>query len=132
MSIPALYAKTRQSVTAELSDIEWYSATTDLCSTATMDPYPGYTVHYSDANWELKSESLKTIFCPVDHTGANLAEALTNILGSWELAADKQVCLTTDNGSNVVSASRILSWQCLSCFGDNLDLAVTNSIKGDS
>ena len=41
--------------------------------------------------------------------------------------------MTTDNGSNMVCAleSR-LKWPHLSCFGHNLHLAVTNSIKDDS
>ena len=41
------------------------------------------------------------------------------------------VCLTTNNGSNIVKAARDLSWRRLSCFGHNLHLAVTKSLNGD-
>ena len=39
--------------------------------------------------------------------------------------------MTTDNGSNVISATNILKWQRLPCFGHCLNLAVTNSLKRD-
>ena len=42
------------------------------------------------------------------------------------------MCLTTDNGSNIVCAtSNRLGWNHLSCFGHNLHLAVTNSMKDE-
>ena len=40
-------------------------------------------------------------------------------------------CITTDNGSNVISAVEILGWNGLSYFGHNLHLAITNSMKDD-
>ena len=40
--------------------------------------------------------------------------------------------ITTDNGANMISAANILEWQRLSCFGHNLNLAVTNSLKNDN
>ena len=51
---------------------------------------------------------------------------------SWEIDVSKQVCLTTDNGSNIVCATEsCLGWTHLSCFGHNLHLAVQNSTKND-
>ena len=42
------------------------------------------------------------------------------------------MCLTTDNGRNIVCATtRRLNWNHLPCFGHNLHLAVGNSIKDD-
>ena len=43
----------------------------------------------------------------------------------------KQVCLTTDSEANIVNAPSRLQWKRLSCFGHNLHLAITNSIKCD-
>ncbi len=51
---------------------------------------------------------------------------------SWSLPIEKLVCTTTDNGSNVVAAARRLDWVRLSCFGHNLDLAITNSLKDEN
>ncbi|KAK1889372.1 Homeobox-containing protein 1 [Dissostichus eleginoides] len=61
------------------------------------------TVHYVD-NWELKSACLQTSFFPEDHTGEIIAQGLQEALLSWNLPEARQVCITTDNGSNIVKA----------------------------
>ena len=42
---------------------------------------------------------------------------------------DNQVCITTDNGVNIVRAIGQLE---IPCFGHNLDLAVMKAMKKDS
>ena len=58
--------------------------------------------------------------------------ALQGVLESWGLPENRLVCATSDNGSNIVAAMRKLNWTWLPCFGHNLYLAITNSMKGDS
>ena len=72
------------------------------------------------------------MFMPADHNGENLAESLRSVLKSWGLQETRQVCLTTDNGSNLVQVSHLLNWLHFLCFGHNLHLAITNAIKDDS
>ena len=97
-----------------------------------MTPFLSYTVHFIDNEWTLKTRCLET-YMPQDHTADNLAEAMVNMLESWNLDVSKQVCLTTDNGSNVTCATICrLSWNHLPCFGHNLNLGVTKSIKDDT
>ena len=79
----------------------------------------------------MKSYCLNTLFLPQDHIGVNIFEAVQSILESWSLPENKLACITTDNGSNVTAAVEILGWNGLSCFGHNLHLAITNSIKDD-
>ena len=91
-----------------------------------------YTVHFVGEDWKLESRCLQTLYLPEDHTGENIAAALRETLESWEIDVSKQVCLTTDNGSNIVCATEsCLGWTHLSCFGHNLHLAVQNSTKND-
>lgn len=130
--IPALYTSTRKKVQSDLQDVEFFAATTDMWSSSTTEPYISYTVHYIDRDWCLKSRCLQTLYLPQDHTADNLAESMTETLESWGLKAANQVCLTTDNGRNIVCATtRRLGWKHLPCFGHNLHLAVGNSIKED-
>lgn len=129
-AIPALYASTREKVSADLQNIEFFSSTTDLWSSSTAEPYMSYTVHFVDSDWRLQSRSLQTLYVPDDHTADVLADAMIETLETWGLDPVKQVCLTTDSGRNVVCATtRRLGWNHLSCFGHNLHLAVKNSIK---
>ena len=130
-ALPDLYSKIREGVMAEVSKAQFFSGTTDLWSSSTMDPYISYTVHFITDDWKLSSYCLETMFLPQDHTGENIAEVLESILESWNLKIDHKVCLTTDNGANVVSAASILGLTRLSCFGHNLNLAVTNATKDD-
>jgi len=58
-----------------------------------------------------------------------LAEAMKSTLEMWGLEATN---LTTDNGSNIISAARILDWLRLPWFGHNLHLAVTKAVQDDS
>lgn len=63
-----------------------------------------------------------------DHTGQNIADTISAILQNWELSKDKLVASTTDSGSNIVLAFRILHGVRISCFGHNLDLAIKKGL----
>ena len=128
VAIPGLYNTTKDKVLKSIHGTEFFSSTT---ASNTSDPYLGFTVHYINETWEIQSKCLQTLYFPESHTGENLSEGLCETLKSWGLNETKQVCITTDNGSNILSAVSMLNWTPLSCFGHNLNLAVTNSTKGD-
>ena len=112
--------------------MQYYSITTDMrFATETITLHMAVTVHYIDAEWRLQSHCLQTIYVPEDYTAENLATVLQEILESWTSPENCLACVTTDNGSNIVAAIRILKWNRLSCFGHNLHLAITNSMKDD-
>ena len=69
---------------------------------------------------------------PQDHTGLNLVEILCETLETWELSSENFMCLTTDSGTNILSAAQQLGWTRLLCFGHSLHNAVNGSIKDDS
>ena len=131
MAIPTLYNATRANVESELREVQFYAMTADLWSSVGMVLYLSLTVHFIDNSWEYRNRCLQTSFLPSDHTGDNLADALKAALASWELKEEQQVCITTDNGSNIIHATNILKWQRVPCFGHNLNLAITNSFKNE-
>ena len=88
-------------------------------------------MHFIDRKRELKTRCVQTQFMPEDHTGEHLAEVMEATLDAWELNKCNQVCLTTDNGANIVNAGNRLKWQRLPCFGHNLHLAITQALKDD-
>ena len=134
-ALPALYAKTQETVSNELEEVRgggYFAATTDLWSSTTSEPYISYTVHFINHDWELRSRCLQTMFMPKQHTGENIAEAIQATLEAWGLQQAHQVCLTTDSGSNIINAAERLQMTRLACFGHNLHLGVTNALKDDS
>ena len=132
IALPSLHATVKQQVKQEISSISHFSSTTDMWSSVGMVPYIRYTIHYISDEWQLCNKCLQTQYLPEDHTGANLAEAMKAALETWNLDVVNQICLTTDNGSNIISAARILDWLRLPCFGHNLHLAVTKAVQDDS
>ena len=72
-SIPALYEDTRQKMKLDLQEqAKAFSATADMCTSVTGDPYLSYTIHYINDEWKLKTKCLKTLYFPTDHTGQNI------------------------------------------------------------
>nr|XP_055037872.1 E3 SUMO-protein ligase ZBED1-like [Misgurnus anguillicaudatus] len=130
-AVPEKYLKMKDSLTRELKDADHFSLTTDMWSSVNMMPYMSVTIHYLNTNWELKSRCLETSFMPESHTSDNLSEALRSTLEEWSLDETKLACVTSDNGANIVAAVRKLGWGWLPCFGHNLHLAVTNSMKAE-
>lgn len=132
-AIPALYNTVRKNVLTEVQQqAKFFASTSDMWSSRTMMPYMSYTIHFIDDSWEYQTRVLESFFLPEDHTGDNIADALTGTLESWNLATKNQVCITTDNGANVIKAAETLKWLRLPCFGHCLNLAVTNTLKHNS
>ncbi|XP_014187161.1 E3 SUMO-protein ligase ZBED1, partial [Haplochromis burtoni] len=129
VALPALYEEIRTEVSNALSSVEFFASTTDMWSSRTSDPYMSLTIHYVDKDWKLQNKCLETCFFPEDHTGENIARVLKEFLSSWNLQEEKQMCVTTDNGANIVKAVALNNWTRLSCFGHCLHIAIERSVK---
>lgn len=122
-ALTELYMLVREKVAHQLTNMTHFSTTTHLWSSTTCEPYLSLTVHYID-NWELKSLCLQTSFFPDDHTGELIAQGLQDALMSWNLSETRQVCITTDNGNNIIKTVSLNEWTRLQCFGHRLHLAI--------
>jgi tRNA (cytidine32/guanosine34-2'-O)-methyltransferase len=58
---PKLYNETKESILQHLRSAQFFSATSDMWSSNTMEPYMSYTVHYIDPDWKLQSRCLQTL-----------------------------------------------------------------------
>ena len=91
-AIPSLYTEVRARVAKELEESNYFSATTDMWSSSTGEPYLSYTVHFLDGSWKLKTYCLQALYLPEDHSADNISDALTATLDNWGLNPLKQVC----------------------------------------
>ena len=127
--IPRLYSEVRDNVVLPmLRQAKFYAATTDMWTSGANDAYITITVHFINHDWELHTCCLETVPMFSDHTGQNIADTVSAIFENWDLSIDKLVASTTDSGSNIVSAFRILNTVRISCFGHNLDLAIKKGL----
>ena len=108
-ALPKLYVTVKEQVKQELSTVTFYSSTTDLWSSIGLKPNMSFTVHFIHSDWVLQSRCLQTHFLPENHKGDNISDALKSTLEFWGLDVTNQVCMTTDNGSNIIKAARNLS-----------------------
>lgn len=101
-----------------------------MWSSSNMTHYMSLTTDYITSDWTLSSKCLETSYVPENHTADNMGENLKSALVDWGLEGDKLVCITTDNGPNIVAAIRNLGWTWLD-IGHNLHLAVSPGLDGN-
>ena len=75
----------REKVEQELKTIDHYSATSDLWSSGTSEPYMSYTIHFIDEMWHLQNRCRQALYLPQHHNADNIAEALASTLDNWNL-----------------------------------------------
>nr|XP_024661555.1 zinc finger BED domain-containing protein 1-like [Maylandia zebra] len=129
IALPMLYRECREAVEKELQTVSFFATTSDMWSSRTSEPYLSLTAHYIDQDWNLKSKCLQAAYLPDDHTGEVIALGLSEALASWGLSEDKQVCITTDSGTNIVKATSLNNWTRLQCFGHRLHSAIEKAGK---
>lgn len=49
---------------------------------------------------------------------------LSEALAAWDLCAERQVTITTDNGTNIIKAVELDQWTRIQCFGHRLHFAI--------
>ncbi|XP_064153682.1 E3 SUMO-protein ligase ZBED1-like isoform X1 [Anguilla rostrata] len=123
-SLPQLYAECRGKLEEQLRNVTHFTTTTDMWSSRTSEPYMSLTIHYVDKEWNLQSRCLQTAYSLDDHTAEIIAQGLVEALASWGLSEDRQVCITTDSGANIVKAVSLNNWTRLQCFGHRLHRAI--------
>ncbi|XP_016340495.1 zinc finger BED domain-containing protein 1-like [Sinocyclocheilus anshuiensis] len=128
-ALPQLYEECREKLENNLRNVRFFATTSDLWSSRTSEPYMSLTIHYIDEEWGLQSRCLQTAYFPDDHTAEILSAGLEDALASWGLSEDRQVCITTDNGANIVKAVSLKNWTRLQCFGHRLHLAIEGSMR---
>ena len=81
--IPKLYNHVRNNVVKpKITEAKNVSATTDLWTSAATILYMTFTFHFIDTERVLRSYCLCTFPLYEDHTGQNLADAVTDVLAN--------------------------------------------------
>ena len=128
VAIPSLYSEVKSDIQQQINNGQFfYAGTTDLWSSLTSEPYLSYTIHFIDKHWT--NASKPTTCQKIILT--SICKKHWNPHSQWGLDPEKQICNTTDSGSNIKLACELLGWQGLSCLGHNLDLSVNKGLNDD-
>ena len=127
--LPQLYNEVKTKVVIpKLQQAAHFSMTTDLWTSNSNSPFMSFTIPLVDSDWYLHSLCLDTVPLYNDHTGQNIAEAFQDVLANWNISMSRITSSTTDNSSNFVAA---FDCEWISCFGHNLNLAVSKALQID-
>ncbi|XP_026484617.2 E3 SUMO-protein ligase ZBED1-like [Vanessa tameamea] len=125
--MPKLFNELKAKLKRILSDIDNLSLTTDVWTSNSMESYITITVHFFYRD-DLKSCVLTTTLLTESHTADHLKDVVHQIFTEWEIR-DKVICITTDNGANIVKMVRLLGLRSMPCFAHTLNLVVEYSLK---
>ncbi len=105
-------------------DIISCSITTDLWTARSRSGYIGVTCSFIDNNFDICEAILAVQYVPYPHTSENICKVLRDIISNWNLTG-KVFTMTTDNGSNMVKAGKLMNELIrLPCTAHTLQLVV--------
>ncbi|GES93814.1 zinc finger BED domain-containing protein 1-like [Rhizophagus clarus] len=108
--------------------IKFCSITTDLWTGRDRQGYIGVTCSFINKEFELQEIMLACQYIEYPHTSQNIARTIMNLIFEWGLEK-KFICITTDNGSNIVAASRLLpNTFRIPCAAHTLNLVVNKGL----
>ena len=85
-AIPTLYNQTKTEVMASLLKADRIAVTCDAWTSVTTKSFVTLTAHFVTDDWKLRSHVLQTRAMNERHTGANVAELLSNAVNEWDIA----------------------------------------------
>jgi hypothetical protein len=108
--------------------IKFCSITSDLWTARDRQGYIGITCSFINEEFELQEIMLACQYLEYPHTGKNIAQKILDIVLDWGLEK-KVIGITTDNGSNMVSASKLLpNIFRIPCAAHTLNLVVNKGL----
>lgn len=128
--IPEIYVETKNRIKSLLNEIEYCSATCDGWSNPSMDAFYSLTVHFIDKNFKMISICLECAPFYESHTGVEISSWINETLNEWNLI-DKIVCITTDNGTNMIKAIQLTNYRNVRCFAHSTNIGVNNIFKNE-
>ncbi|CAK9289814.1 unnamed protein product, partial [Gordionus sp. m RMFG-2023] len=81
--------------------------TTDIWTSNILISFCALTVHYINDKWDLVNSLLSIVEFAQIHTGEDVKELIITILAEYKLI-DKVSSISHDNGSNIVSAAKLI------------------------
>ena len=118
------YNQTKEVLVAKLKHIISCSITTDLWTARSRNGYISVTYSFIDSDFNLCEAILVVKYIPYPHTSDNICSVLRKIISDWNLTG-KVFTMTTNNGSNMVQARRLMNEVIrLPCTAHTLQLVV--------
>jgi len=86
--------------------------------------YATFTLHFCNAELELKSVMLKTVLFAGRHTAENIKQEMMKTAAEFALES-KQIVYVTDTGSNIVKACKLAEVERIGCVAHGVHNLIT-------
>jgi len=127
--IPEMYETTKARVQAEVDNAKSVCLTADTWTAQnTTQSFFSLTAHWITDDFKRKLAVLQCQLFEGSHTGIRLANALTEMLSSWNIEHGKVHVVLRDSGANMVKAMRDADLTHVSCFAHTLQLSLHDAI----
>ena len=127
--VTKIYENLKQEVSKAVSDVEYFSFTTDVWSTCmSNESLLSLTAHWISDTFQRTNVMLNASRIDGSHTGAYIAQKIKEILESWFISTYRVHVILRDNGSNMVRAMKDASLPDLGCFAHTLQLVVHDGV----
>jgi len=103
----------------------------DVWTSMNTESYLTATVHFFDADLQLRTFVYATEKLTSNHTAKNLSDVLHGIFHSWNIHS-KVCAIVTDSGANIKAAVRLMNIEHIPCTAHRLNNIVKKSLKLDS
>lgn len=129
--IPNIFESTKSKLFQLISTAKHVAITSDVWTSISTESYLTTTIHFFDANLQLRTFVLTTEKLTTNHTAKNLSEVLQGIFQNWNIQT-KVCAIVTDSGPNIKAAVRLLGIEHIPCTAHKLNNIVKKSLKLDS
>lgn len=128
--LPAMYEKCVTETTEVLNIAKKVCITTDCWTSVNMESFMAVTAHFLNDNFQPISLLLDCSNFSAQHTAANLAKELNNVVTEWKIK-DKLLMVVSDNAANIKAAINSLRWKHYGCFAHTVNLVVSDGLKDE-
>ena len=124
--LPQIYGGVKAAVLQELTDVSFFSFTTDAWSSADGGAsLLSLTAHWITDAFVRQSAVLHVLPLEESHTGEYLARKYLEMLSEWKIKHDQVHLVLRDNAANMAKAASLPS---LGCFAHTLQLIVHGGV----
>ena len=106
------------------NEITFFSATTDIWSSRSMDSFMAITLHELTEDFEMINLTLEVEPLQGKHTGDFIHQMMSESFHKWGLRKENLAMMLRDNASNVIKACRDWGIEHFGCIGHTLHLIV--------
>lgn len=114
--IPKLYQATKEKITEELRNIEFFGLTTDGWTSSNSHKFIAVTISFINESWQLVCRTLACRDLNISNTGENIKCLIESVVEEYNVKNPQITAAVSDRGANCVLAVQLAGFEHVPCF----------------